>query len=48
VISRANEIIDRVELPQGRILAGFGKGGLIYLGFRDAEGKAYLELTRVK
>jgi len=48
VISRSNEIIDRIELPQGRILAGFGKGGLIYLGFRDAEAKAYLEVTRWK
>lgn len=48
VISRNNEIIDRIELPQGRILAGFGKGGLIYLGFRDAESKAYLEVTRWK
>ncbi len=48
VISRNNEIIDRIELPQGRILAGFGKGGLIYLGFRDAEAKAYLEVTRWK
>lgn len=48
VISRDNEIIDRIELPQGRILAGFGKGGLIYLGFRDAEAKAYLEVTRWK
>ena len=48
VISRNNEILDRIELPQGRILAGFGKGGLIYLGFRDAESKAYLEVTRWK
>jgi hypothetical protein len=48
VITRSNEIIDRVELPQGRILAGFGKGGLIYLGFRDAEQKAFLEVTRWK
>ncbi len=48
VITRNNEIIDRIELPQGRILAGFGKNGLIYTGFRDAEGKAYLEVTRWK
>jgi hypothetical protein len=48
VITRNNEIIDRVELPQGRILAGFGKNGLLYTGFRDAEGKAYLEVTRWK
>jgi hypothetical protein len=48
VITRSNEIIDRVELPQGRILAGFGKNGLLYTGFRDAEGKAYLEVTRWK
>lgn len=48
MISRDNEIVDRIALPQGRILAGFGKGGLLYLGFRNAEAKAFLEVTRWK
>jgi hypothetical protein len=48
VVNRQNEIVDRVQLPQGRIIAGFGKGGVVYLGFRDAENKARIEITRWK
>jgi len=48
VVNRENEIVDRVQLPQGRIIAGFGKGGVVYLGFRDAENKARIEITRWK
>jgi hypothetical protein len=43
VINRQNEVVDRIQLPQGRILAGFGQGGVIYLGMRDTEGNARLE-----
>lgn len=43
VISRQNQIIDRIQIPQGRIVAGFGRGGVVYMGFRDAEGNARLE-----
>lgn len=48
VISRDNEVLDRIQLPQGRIVAGFGKGGIVYLGVRDAEGNARLESARWK
>ena len=48
VINRQNEIVDRVQIPQGRQIAGFGKGGIVYLGFRDTEGKARIEITRWK
>jgi hypothetical protein len=48
VITKENEVIDRVQIPQGRQIAGFGKGGVVYLGFRDTEGKARIEITRWK
>lgn len=48
VISKDNEVIDRVQVPQGRLIAGFGKGGIVYLGFRDTEGKGRLEIARWK
>ena len=48
VISRQNEIIDRIQIPQGRIVAGFGRGGVVYLGFRDTDGNARLESARWK
>ena len=34
--------------PQGRMIAGFGKGGVVYLGFRDSENKARIEIARWK
>ena len=48
VIDKQNEVVDRVQMPQGRVIAGFGKGGIVYLGFRDAEGNARLEWARWK
>lgn len=46
VIDGADQVTDRVQIPQGRILAGFGRGGLVYLAFRDAQGRAFLEQAR--
>ncbi len=37
IIDRKGELIDRVQLPPGRVIAGFGAGGVIYLGFRAGE-----------
>ena len=48
VIDRKGEVIDRVQLPQGRLLAGFGKGGVLYLATRDADGNARIERARLK
>jgi hypothetical protein len=48
VINTAFEVIDRVQLPQGRMVAGFGKGGMIYLAFRDLEGNNRLESAKWK
>ena len=47
VINRKGELIDRVQLPANRILAGFGSGGIVYLAVRDG-ATAHLEKARVR
>ena len=47
VVSRQGELIDKVELPQGRTLIGFGPGGIVYLLARDA-GATRIEQVRFK
>ena len=37
----------RVRLPVGRSIAGFGKGGVVYLQAGDREHGFYLERTRM-
>jgi hypothetical protein len=38
VIDRTGKLVDRVTLPAGTTIAGFGTGGIVYLGVRDAAG----------
>ena len=38
VIDRTGKLVDRVVLPAGTTIAGFGPGGVVYLGVRDAAG----------
>ncbi|HEV7991526.1 MAG TPA: hypothetical protein VGP25_06845 [Gemmatimonadaceae bacterium] len=38
VIDRRGTLVDRVALPAGTVIAGFGDGGVVYLGVRDAAG----------
>ena len=38
VIDRMGKLVDRVVLPVGTTIAGFGAGGTVYLGVRDASG----------
>ena len=38
VIDRKGTLVDRVALPAGSVIAGFGDGGVVYLGVRDAAG----------
>jgi hypothetical protein len=38
VIDRTGTLVDRVVLPAGTTIAGFGPGGAVYLGVRDATG----------
>jgi hypothetical protein len=37
VVNRKGELIDRVQLPAGRVIAGFGAGGSVYLAYRDGD-----------
>jgi hypothetical protein len=38
VIDRTGKLVDRVVLPAGTTIVGFGAGGIVYLGVRDASG----------
>ena len=38
IIDRAGKLVDRVSLPAGTVIAGFGSDGVVYLGVRDAAG----------
>ncbi|MEJ7809936.1 MAG: hypothetical protein WKG32_05890 [Gemmatimonadaceae bacterium] len=47
VVNRRGELVDRVQMPAGRTIAGFGTGGVVYLGTRDDAG-FHLERARVR
>lgn len=47
VVNRSGQLTDRVQLPAGRVVAGFGPGGIIYLGYRDGN-VARLEKARIR
>lgn len=48
VVNNRGELSYRVRLPVGRSIAGFGKGGVVYLMQRDAaSGAWFLERTKV-
>ena len=46
VIDPAGKLVDRVQLPFGRVISGFGPG-VVYLGVLDAHG-ARLERARIR
>ncbi|HEY3286057.1 MAG TPA: hypothetical protein VGJ96_02940 [Gemmatimonadaceae bacterium] len=46
VINGKGELIDRVKLPFGRVISGFGPG-VVYMGVQDEKG-ARLEMARIK
>jgi hypothetical protein len=46
VVNRANVVVDRVQVPQGRIIVGFARDGVVYLAFRDLEGGTRVERAR--
>jgi hypothetical protein len=35
VINRKGELVERVQIPVGRTITGFGAGGVVYLTTRD-------------
>jgi hypothetical protein len=45
VIDRTGKLVDRVALPVGTTIAGFGPDGAVYLGVRDASG---VHITRAR
>ncbi|MEO7360071.1 MAG: hypothetical protein ABI120_07070 [Gemmatimonadaceae bacterium] len=47
VINNKGELFQRVRLPVGRSIAGFGHNGVVYLMYRDAELGWLLERTRI-
>jgi sugar lactone lactonase YvrE len=38
VINREGKLIDRVQVPEGRTITGFGADGSVYLVTRDTTG----------
>ncbi len=44
VINRLGALVDRIQVPAGRTIVGFGKGGVVYMMARDDTG-AWLERT---
>jgi hypothetical protein len=45
IVSRQGELVNRIQLPQGYTLVGFGRGKVVYLSMRDASG---IHLARVR
>jgi hypothetical protein len=45
IVNRTGELADRIKLPSGYNLAGFGAGKIVYLTMRDAAG---LHLAKVR
>ncbi len=47
VIDRDGVVIDRMRIPEGKTIAGFGPGGIVYLVSRDA-GITTLQKVRIR
>ncbi len=45
VIDRSGKLVDRVQVPANATIAGFGKGGVVYVGIREG---GEIRLQRVK
>jgi hypothetical protein len=45
VVSREGQLVDRLQLPPGYSLVGFGRGRVVFLAMRDASG---IHLARVR
>ena len=44
VVNRKGELVDRVQIPAGRQIIGFGKGGVVYMVARDGK-ESWIERT---
>jgi hypothetical protein len=47
VVNRQNGLVERVQIPAGRTIIGFGAGGVAYLATRE-ENTTYIEKARVR
>jgi hypothetical protein len=47
VVNRQGELVERVQLPPGRTIVGFGAGAVVYLVSRDGD-RTVLERARVR
>jgi len=47
IVNSRGELVDRVQLPRNRTIAGFGNG-VVYLGVRDENGVTHLEKARIR
>ena len=47
VINQKGELFERVRVPKGRSIAGFGNGGVVYLMYCDTATGWFFERTRV-
>jgi len=47
VVNRDGQVVERVQLPEGRTLVGFGAGGVLYLNHVHSPEKASLERALV-
>jgi hypothetical protein len=45
IVNRSGELVDRLQLPPGYNIVGFGRGKIVYLSMRDRQG---LHLARVR
>jgi hypothetical protein len=45
VINRKGEVVERIQVPAGRSIIGFGPGGIVYMQARDERG-AWIERTK--
>ena len=47
VVNKQGQIVDRVQLPPFRTIAGFGPG-VIYMAVQDSTKAVHLERARIK
>jgi len=37
VMNKTGVLVERVQIPPGRVIAGFGPGGVVYMGVLDGD-----------
>jgi hypothetical protein len=48
IVNRKGELVERIQLPVGRTLVGFGPGGVVYLAAREGRGMVLERMRRVQ